>query len=188
MALKGRAGHRFSHAPHPMHFSVLTAGILQPLSDSTMVMAPVGQCLAQLPHSTPSATGTQLAFTHTAWPICMDDLSTVSIGLIAPVGQTSEHRVHSGRQYPSSYDDSGCMKFSMSVCGRSTPLGHADTHSWQAVQCWCRFRRLNAPGGTILVFLFGAFLSSMVARPPSTTLSAADTAAYAPIRAVAVRN
>ena len=32
----------------------------------------------------------------------VDDLSSTMIGRIAPVGHTSEQRVHSGRQYPRS--------------------------------------------------------------------------------------
>ena len=102
MALNGRAGQRFSHAPQPMHRSALTAGIFgeagSPGTDGIICIAPVGQCRAQLPHSTPSVSGTQLAFTHTACPIWVADLSGTVIGFIAPVGQTSEQRVHSGRQ------------------------------------------------------------------------------------------
>ena len=155
MALKGRAGQRFSQAPQPMQRSGFTTGIFTELlsdgSDGTICMAPVGQCRAQLPHSTPSVRGTQLAFTHTACPTCMEDLSAVSIGFIAPAGHTSEQRVHSGRQYPRSYDASGCISVSMSPDGRSTPLGQAATHSWQAVQCCAILRRLTAPGGTMRV-------------------------------------
>ncbi len=46
-------------------------------------IAPAGQCLAQLPHSTPSVTGTQFSFTQTACPICIDDLSATEIGSMA---------------------------------------------------------------------------------------------------------
>ena len=66
--------------------------------EPTISIAFVGQWREQLPHSTPSVIGTQLAFTHTAWPIWTDDLSSFVIGRIAPAGHTSEHFVHSGRQ------------------------------------------------------------------------------------------
>ncbi len=94
-----------------------------------MEIAPTGQWRAQLPHSTPSVSGTQLALTQTACPIWTDDLSATDMGRMAPVGHTSEHRVHSGRQYPRSYDDSGCMSVARSVDGRNTSLGQAETQS-----------------------------------------------------------
>ena len=85
-----------------MQRSVLTIGIFgesgSAVSDGTIVMASDGQWRAQLPQSTPSVRGTQLARIQTAWPICTDDFSAAVTGRIAPAGQTSEHFVHSGRQ------------------------------------------------------------------------------------------
>ena len=94
---------------------------------------------------------------------------------MAPAGHTSEQRVHSGRQYPSSYDISGCISVSKLVEGRSTLLGHSDTQSWQAVQCLAKCHAPFAPGGTIGVARLGFFLSSIAARPPSTFFSCALT-------------
>jgi hypothetical protein len=58
MALIGLEGQRFSQAPQPMHFSSFTVGIrrLSLFSGSlrTIMMAPTGQCLAQLPQLTVS--------------------------------------------------------------------------------------------------------------------------------------
>ena len=133
IALNGRDGHKFSHAPHPMQRASLIAGIFTELSSPTfegiIVIAPAGQWRAQLPHSTPSVNGTQFFFIHTACPIRIELFSSIVIGLIAPVGQTSEQRVHSGRQYPLSYDISGCINDINPVDGRNTPFGHADTHN-----------------------------------------------------------
>lgn len=102
MALKGRAGQRFSHAPQPMQRPTLTAGILGeaalPGTEGTIVMAPVGQWRAQLPQATPSVSTTQFVRSQTAWPICVAYLSAAVNGRIAPAGQTSPHFVHSGRQ------------------------------------------------------------------------------------------
>ena len=102
MALNGRAGHKFSHAPQPMQRSESTTGIFGDSSlaglEGTMVIAPEGQWRAQLPQATPSVRTTQLDLIHTAWPICIDDFSALSTGSMAPAGQTSEQRVHSGRQ------------------------------------------------------------------------------------------
>lgn len=79
MALNGRAGQRFSHAPQPIQRSTLITGIFgESLSSGilgTICMAPVGQWRAQLPHCTPSVSGMQFFFTHTACPIWTDDLS-----------------------------------------------------------------------------------------------------------------
>jgi hypothetical protein len=85
-----------------MQYSSSTAGIIAEFSSSgslgTISMAPAGQWRAQLPHSIPSAMGRQFFFTHTAWPIFVDILSSIATGLMAPVGQISEQRVHSGLQ------------------------------------------------------------------------------------------
>ena len=152
MALKGRAGQRFSHAPHPMQRSMLMAGMrgerLFPSSELTICIAPVGQWRAQFPQFTPSVMETQFFMINTAWPTWVEDFCSRVIGRMAPVGHTSEHFVHSGRQYPRSYDISGCISRSSLVEGESTPFGHADTHNWQAVQCWSKLRALNEPGGT----------------------------------------
>ena len=70
IAEKGRAGHRFSHAPQPMQRSVLIAGIIgaDGLSgfELIIVMAAVGQWRAQLPQALPSVIGMQFFFIHTA--------------------------------------------------------------------------------------------------------------------------
>ncbi len=134
-------------------------------------MAWVGQCLAQLPQVTLSFSTTQFFFIHTAWPICRDDLSALSIFRMAPVGHTSEHMVHSGRQKPRLKSRYGCMKWCKSVEGFNTSLGHCDTHSWQDVQCWARCSALSEPGGVIWVPRRGVTLSSILARPPSTFFS-----------------
>lgn len=172
MALNGRAGHRFSQAPQPIQRSVVTIGICGEFSlsgsEGIMSIAPAGQCRAQFLHSTPSVNTTQFSLTQTAWPICIADLSAAVIFLIAPAGHTSEHLVHSGRQYPLSYETSGCISVSIPVEGLNTPLGHTDTYSWQPVQCEAMLLRLCAPGGTIGVSLSGIFLSSIAASPPST--------------------
>ena len=162
-----------------MQRSVLTTGIFNDFSSSasigTINMAPVGQWRAQFPHDTPSETGKQFFLTHTACPILVDDFSSLVIGLIALVGQTSEQRVHSGRQYPRSYDISGCMKCDKSDDGRNTPFGHAETQSWHDVQCCSKCLMLHAPAGTIFVFLFGICLSAITANPPSTFFFCAFT-------------
>jgi hypothetical protein len=107
-----------------MHLSSFTTGILNDFGSSgslrTMLIAPAGQCLAQLPQLTSSVFTTQLSRQTTACPICIDDFSSTVIGLMAPAGQTLEHFVHSGRQYPLSNDISGCMKFISDVEGLST--------------------------------------------------------------------
>lgn len=191
IALNGRAGHRFSHAPQPMQRASLTTGMRgdrsSPSTDGTIVIAPDGQWRAQLPHFTPSVSGTQFLLIHTAWPICVADLSAAEIGKIAPAGQTSEQRVHSGRQYPRSYDITGCINVVRVDEGRSTPLGHSDMQSWQLVQRAARFRALSEPGGVMGVSLPGATLSSMTASPPSTFFFSCAKAAVAAM-AVARRN
>ena len=124
MALNGLAGHRFSHAPHPMQRSGLTTGILRdsrsPGTECTICMAPDGQCLAQFPHETPSVFTTQFSYITTACPICIEDFSACVIGLIGPDGHTSEHFVHSGLHQPLSKDISGCMKVSREEDGLNT--------------------------------------------------------------------
>ena len=133
MALIGRTGQRFSHAPQPMQRSLSTIGIrmdsLSLASEGIILIAPTGHLRAQLPHSTPSARGKQSSLFHTAVPIFVEDFSTRVIGVIAPAGQTCEHLVHSGRQKPRSYDITGCKRFVSSDEGRKTPLGHLLTHS-----------------------------------------------------------
>ena len=73
MALNGREGHKFSHAPQPIHLSSLITGIFTDWesfeSDGTILIAPTGQWRAQFPHSTPSVSGMQFFLIHTAWPI-----------------------------------------------------------------------------------------------------------------------
>ena len=174
MALKGLAGHKCSHLPHPIHFSVSIAGTSAFLPSgvvySTIWIAHAGQWRAQAPHESPLATGMQLSAIHTACPICIAVLSSGCIGRMAPVGQTWEQRVHSGLQKPRSKDISGCMNRKGSEEGRSTLLGHALTHSWQAVQCLSMLRAESDPGGVTGVCRCGAFLASISARPPSTLI------------------
>ena len=102
MALNGRAGQRFSQAPQPMQRSSSTTGMSRDEGSSgtafTIVMAPVGQWRAQLSHCTSSRSVTQFSRIQTAWPICVADFSARVMGRMAPVGQTDEHSVHSGRQ------------------------------------------------------------------------------------------
>ena len=118
----------------------------------------------------------------------VDDFSATVMGRMAPAGHTSEQRVHSGRQYPSSYDISGCISVSKFVEGRSTLLGHSDTQSWHAVQCGAKWRMLFAPGGTRGVLRLGFCLASMAASPPSTFYSCALIREVAARVAERVRN
>ena len=79
------------------------------------------------------------------------------------------------------------MRARRSCEGRNTLLGQAETHSWQAVQCFAIFFAESDPGGVIGVRRFGATLSSMVAKPPSIFFfscakAAVETAAAAPTR------
>ena len=55
--------------------------------------------------------------------------------------------------------------------GTSTWFGQADTHNWQAVQCAVKFFALKDPGGVIGANRSGAFLSMILAKPPSTFFS-----------------
>lgn len=117
----------------------------------------------------------QFSWINTACPIWIAVLSAFVIGRIAPVGQTSEHLTHSGRQYPRSYDTSGCMNVCRFPEGRSTWFVQTDTQSWHAVQCWEKLAALSEPGGVTGVARSGFFLSSMMANPPSTFLSGSCT-------------
>ena len=116
-----------------MQRSVLTAGIFNEFSSSgfigIIVIAPAGQLREHKPHDTPSVSTIQLSLIHTALPIWIEDFSSLVILHIAPVGQTSEQRVHSGRQYPRSYELSGCINVERSEEGLNTLLGHSETHS-----------------------------------------------------------
>ena len=67
----------------------------------------------------------------------------------------------------------GCMNVSSSVDGRRTSLGQELIQSWQDVQCCARCFMLKDPGGVILVTFSLAFLSLMIASPPSTFFSCA---------------
>lgn len=53
-------------------------------------------------------------------PIWIDDFPARSVRRMAPVGHTSAHFVHSGRQYPRSNDISGCMRVISLPDGRNT--------------------------------------------------------------------
>ena len=175
-----------------MQRSVFTAGILidsgSLASIGTMRMAPEGQWRAQLPHDTPSVTGRQFFLTQTACPIRVEDFSATVSGRMASVGHTSEQRVHSGRQYPRSYDSSGCIRCSKSAEGRSTWLGQTETHNWQAVQCCAKCCALNDPGGKMRVARFGFTLSSITVSPPSTFFFCAFMAAEAAKEVATVMN
>ena len=132
-----------------------------------------------MPQVTPSRLTMQFSWISTACPIWIAVLSAFVIGRIAPVGQTSEHLTHSGRQYPRSYDTSGCINVCRFSEGRSTWFVQTDTQSWHAVQCWEKLAALSEPGGVIGVVRFGFFLSSMMANPPSTFLSGSCTFSWA---------
>ena len=80
------------------------------------------------------------------------------------------------------------MNFDKSVDGRSTPLGHLDTHSWHAVQCCAKCCADNDPGGVMGVSLSGAILSSITASPPSTFFFSCAKAAPVVAIAAARRN
>jgi hypothetical protein len=155
-----------------MHFSTLMAGIFfelsSPLTELIIWIAPVGQWRAQLSQLSPLEIGIQFFLIHTACPIWVELFSALSIGLIAPVGQTSPHLVHSGLQYPLSKERVGCISVERSVDGRNTSLGHAETQSWHAVQLWAILHADCEPGGVMAVSRFGACFSSMAANPPST--------------------
>lgn len=91
--------------------------------------------------------------------------------LIAPLGHTSEHLVHSGRQYPCSNDISGCIKLPSSFEGLKTWLGQAETHGRQPVHFFLKPAIPSEPGGTMSVPRSGCFLTSISAKPPSNFLA-----------------
>ena len=130
-------------------------------------MAPVGQWVAQLPQGIPWLMTRHMSCLHTACPFCRDDLSCRVIGRMAPVGHRSEQLVHSGRQNPLSKLISGWSSLSKRVEGRSTLLGHWDTHNRQAVQCCWKCLRLAAPGGKTGRSRGEAFLGGMNTYLPS---------------------
>ena len=101
----------------------------------------------------------------------MDDFSSRVTGVIAPAGQTSLHRVHSGRQNPRSNDISGCMRVASEEEGRRTPLGQDDTQSWQPVHRVEKLRRLKEPAGLSGVPRDGACREMSGLSPPSVSLS-----------------
>lgn len=173
-----------------MHFSVSTEGMrLEFLSSGFLriiFIAPAGQWREQFPQSTSSVLTMQFSLIHTACPVCMEDFSSLSIPVMAPAGHTSEHFVHSGRQYPFLKLISGCMSLMRLSEGTSTLFGHTDTHSWHAVQCDCIFLRLNAPAGRTGTVLFGFCFSTSTARPPSTFFVSALTIEVAANTAVPV--
>jgi hypothetical protein len=63
-----------------------------------IVIAAVGHLRAQRSQAALSALTTHKSPVHTAVPICVADFSAVVMARSAPVGQTSEHLTHSGRQ------------------------------------------------------------------------------------------
>ena len=68
-------------------------------SGLTISMAPAGQWRLQLPQLEPWAER-QMDRSTVAVPILVELLAGSSRTTMAPVGQTSEQRVHSGVQYP----------------------------------------------------------------------------------------
>lgn len=192
IALKGRAGQTYSHAPHPMQRSVSIIGIigtfLSPSFFFIIFIAPFGQWRSQLLHVTLSLFAMQLSEIHTAVPILMELFCSVAIGFIALLGQISAQTVHVGRQNPRSNDISGCINLSRLFVGLSTLFGHFDTHNWHAVQCVVNLFRLSEPGGTIGVVLRGIFLFSIIASPPSTFLFACAKSELVAIIALVDKN
>ena len=153
----------------------------------TMLIAFAGQCLAQLPQSTSSALATQRLRLTTACPIWIEDFSSALIGLMAPAGHTSAHIVHSGRQYPFSYDISGCISVAKDDDGRSTLFGHALTQSWQPVQWSAKCLILSDPAGTILVPL-SCFSGTLTIGSILRLFLCALAAAALPVRMAVVMN
>ena len=133
MALNGRAGHTYSHAPQPKQRSASIMGMRGAFPSASFFLiifiAPLGQCLSQLLHVTPSLLAMQLSAIHTAVPIFVALFSSGTMGFIAPLGHTSAQAVQAVRQKPRSNDISGCMKRSMLFEGLSTLFGHFDTHN-----------------------------------------------------------
>lgn len=177
-----------------MQRSAFTIGKARPVSFPSLsftgiiVMAPEGQRRAHSPQGTPFVFTTQRSLFHTATPIWIDVFSARVIGLIASAGHTSEQRTQSGRQLPFSKNISGCMKWSVSVDGRSTLFGHCATHNWHAVQCLSKCWALAAPGGRIFCSRSGVFLGSMSASPPSPLDVCACSAFAVSSVALVVRN
>lgn len=99
IAATGRAGHRFSHAPQPMHRATSTVGIFSDFGSfgslATICMAPVGHWRKQLSHCIPSALTMHREAVQTARPICVEAFSSEEIGSIAPAGHTLDHSTHS---------------------------------------------------------------------------------------------
>ena len=106
-----------------------TTGRIWPLAPLTIEMADAGQWRTQLPHVWPYAAEIQMPVSTRAIPMPVRAFSEVSIGSIAPVGQTSLQRVHSGRQKPAVNAITGCIKPSRLVSGLRTSLGHSLTQS-----------------------------------------------------------
>ncbi len=120
-------GQWYSHEPQPMQIASLTVGIfgllLSPGVLCTIIIAPTGQRLAQLPQTLPSDAEIHVSKSTTAVPIFMLLFSALSIGFIAPVGQISEQAVHSGWQYPAIKAIEGCINPSKVNVGLSRLLG-----------------------------------------------------------------
>ena len=97
MALMGLTGHRYSHLPQPMQTSSATTGRLCSPS-ATIMMAPVGQACAHLPHELFPVASRQRVASTPAVPRWKLVLTSLEMGRMAPAGQSSPQRVHSGRQ------------------------------------------------------------------------------------------
>ena len=102
----------------------------------TIRTAPTGQAWAHFPQWDAPLADRQASRFMEAVPTWYCVFSSRPIFAMAPAGQSSLQRVHSGRQKPFSKDISGCIRRSGSEEGRSTLLGHSATQSWQPVQCW----------------------------------------------------
>ena len=102
IAASGRAGQRFSHAPHPRQRASSTTGTLGDFgffgSFATIEIAPDGHWRKQLSHGILSVFTMQRSECQTALPICSDDCWAGVIGSIAPAGQTFEHSTQSTAQ------------------------------------------------------------------------------------------
>ena len=122
----------------------------------------------------------------------MADFSSLVTGRIAPAGQTFEHLVHSGRQYPLVNSISGCISVLTSPDGFSTLFGQAPTQSWQAMQWSEKCFRLCDPAGlrgirlslSSLPSLLSETLAAFTGRLPSARVPTAS----APVRMKSLRS
>ena len=126
---------------------------------------------AQFPHFTSSVITTQLALIHTACPICVDDLSARLIRSMAPVGQTSEHLVHSGAAIASFVRHLGLHPVAEFCEGSNISLRANRYAELTGGAMLCHGAGLGSQEARWGVRRLGTFLSSMAASPPSTFFS-----------------